>query len=348
MTTTLERAVVREPRLSAVGPNWYASVMATGIVANASATLPVQLPGQHRFGLLVWLLAVLLLAVVTAVTAAHWVQHPVAARGHLRHPVLGSFYGAMPMALLTVGAGTWTFGPDVMGARAALAVSWVLWSAGTAGGLACAVLVPRRAYTGVPFGGWLMPVVPPIVSAATGALLVEQLSPGPARDAMLASCYGMFAVSLLASAVVVWRIGRRVATHGIGPVALVPTLWIVLGPLGQSITAANGLATGAGGTPYAGAAQTFGTVYGLLAWGLAILWLGTVAVVTLQARPAFGLPWWSFTFPVGTVVTGSSALASRTGLAVFTWSAAGLYVGLVAAWAVVGALTTAHARQLLA
>ena len=77
MTTTLDRAGVR--RLSAVGPNWYASVMATGIVANASVTLPV--PGLHRFGLAVWLLAVLLLVVVTAATVAHWVRHPATARG---------------------------------------------------------------------------------------------------------------------------------------------------------------------------------------------------------------------------------------------------------------------------
>ena len=52
---------VRTRRLSAVGPNWFASVMATGIVAKAAVSLPHRVPGLHRFGLLVWLLAVLLL-----------------------------------------------------------------------------------------------------------------------------------------------------------------------------------------------------------------------------------------------------------------------------------------------
>ena len=30
--------------LGRIGPNWFASVMGTGIVATAGATLPVQLP----------------------------------------------------------------------------------------------------------------------------------------------------------------------------------------------------------------------------------------------------------------------------------------------------------------
>ena len=32
-----------------LGPNWFASVMSTGIVATAAATLPVQWPGLRGF-----------------------------------------------------------------------------------------------------------------------------------------------------------------------------------------------------------------------------------------------------------------------------------------------------------
>ncbi len=180
---TLERPSVR--RLSAVGPNWYASVMGTGIVANAAVTLPYQVPGLHRFAQLVFLFAAVLLVVVSALTATHWVRHPEAARAHLAHPVVGTFYGAMPMALLTVGAGALLVGPELIGLRAALAISWALWVVGTVGGLVCATVVPQRAFTGVPFGGWLMPVVPPMVSAATGSSLIEHLSPGAGRLTML-------------------------------------------------------------------------------------------------------------------------------------------------------------------
>ena len=32
-----------------LGPNWFASVMGTGIVANAAAVLPLQVPGLRGF-----------------------------------------------------------------------------------------------------------------------------------------------------------------------------------------------------------------------------------------------------------------------------------------------------------
>ena len=40
-----------------IGPNWFASVMGTGIVAIAAATLPFRVPGLHVFALAVWVLA---------------------------------------------------------------------------------------------------------------------------------------------------------------------------------------------------------------------------------------------------------------------------------------------------
>ncbi len=52
----------------------------------------------------------------------------------------------------------------------------------------------------------------------------------------------MFGLSLLASLVVITLVWGRLARHKVGAAAMVPTLWIVLGPLGQSITAANNLA----------------------------------------------------------------------------------------------------------
>jgi tellurite resistance protein TehA-like permease len=76
--------------------------------------------------------------------------------------------------------------------------------------------------------------------------------------------------------------------------------------------------------------------------GFALLWIGLAAAVTIHtARRGlpFALTWWSFTFPVGTVVTGTSALAVHTGSIALDWLAAGCYVGLVAAWIIVAART---------
>ena len=100
---------------------------------------------------------------------------------------------------------------------------------------------------------------------------------------------------------------------------MVPTLWIVLGPLGQSITAANllgGVARLALPAPYATAFAAFGVVYGVPVWGFAALWAALATALTVRAAPGrlpFSLTWWSFTFPVGTCVTGTIALAGTPG-----------------------------------
>ncbi len=40
-----------------LGPNWFAAVMGTGIVAIVAATLPLHLPGLRMFATVVWALA---------------------------------------------------------------------------------------------------------------------------------------------------------------------------------------------------------------------------------------------------------------------------------------------------
>jgi tellurite resistance protein TehA-like permease len=117
--------------------------------------------------------------------------------------------------------------------------------------------------------------------------------------------------------------------------------------LGQSITAANllgGVAARALPRPYSTAMEAFAVVYGVPVWGFALLWAALAAAITIRTarqRLPFSLTWWSFTFPVGTVVTGTSGLALHTGSLMFRWAAVALYAGLLAAWITVAA-RTAH------
>ena len=264
---------------------------------------------------------------------------------------MAQFYGAPPMALLTVGAGTLLLGKDVLGESLAVHIDRVLWTLGTVGGLASALVIPFLMFTrhelkpDSTFGGWLMPVVPPMVSAATGALLVPYAAEGQARLALLLACYAMFGLSLIASMIVTTLIWCRLTMHKLGPAATVPTLWIVLGWLGQSITAVNllgGVAHGALPAPYPTAFVAFGLVYGVPVFGFALLWMGLAVAVTIRTARQhlpFSLTWWSFTFPVGTVVTGTSALALHTGSDVVAWMAVVLYVGLIGAWVTVAVRT---------
>ncbi|WP_409467207.1 TDT family transporter [Streptomyces sp. HC307] len=334
-----------------LGPNWYASIMGTGIVANAAAVLPVRVTGLRVFATVVWALTSALLVALTAAWAVHWNRHPEIARRHAHHPVMGHFWGAPAMALMTVGAGTLALGRDWIGLTAAVRIDAVLWTGGTLLGLVTCVWIPYLAMTehevgeDSAFGGWLMPVVPPMVSAATGAALVPHLAPGQERLTLLLACYAMFGISLFSSIVIITQVWSRLVHHKLGPAAMVPTLWIVLGPLGQSVTAANALGSVAHlalPEPYAAGAQVFGVVYGLPTWGFAMMWLALAAGLTVRTarhRLPFALTWWSFTFPVGTCVTGTCALALCLHSDAFDGAAVVLYVLLLAAWATVAVRT---------
>jgi tellurite resistance protein TehA-like permease len=321
--------------------------MGTGILANAAILLPVHAPALDSFALGVWVLAATLLLALTLATAAHWLRHPIIARGHHRDPAMAPFYGAPPMALLTVGAGALLIGRDLIGLPAAVTLDEILWTLGTLTGLASTIVIPYMMFTHMELerehtlATWLMPIVPPMVSAAAGAALIAHLPAGQGRLAMLLCCAAMFGISLLASLVTIGLLWGRLAYAGVGPAHTVPTLWIVLGPLGQSITAAGLLGSAATSViprPYAGAIRAAAVLYGMPVWGFAIVWLLLAAAITLRTarrRLPFSLTWWSFTFPVGTVVTGTSELALHTHANFLIWAGVALYALLAGAWLIV-------------
>lgn len=333
-----------------LGLTWFAAVMGTGIVANAAATLPRTFPGLRTAATVVWAGAGILLVVLTA---RYLRQRTI--RSHATDPVMSQFFGAPPMALLTVGAGALLLGRDVIGLDAAVGVDWVLWSAGTSLGLVTACTVPylmvtrHRFAPDAAFGGWLMPVVPPMVSAATGALLVPYTPAGQPRLALVLGCYAMLGLGLVATLLVLAMIYGRLVHHETPTGTTVPTVWIGLGALSQSVTALGALASAAPGAlpaAYARGAAVLALLGGIVVWGFAMLWLvlaTALTVRTIRAGLPFAPTWWSFIFPMGACVTATGALASRTGSAPLGWTTAVLFMALVVAWLVVAARSLRHA-----
>ena len=337
-------AAVRVPAVAGrFGPNWYAAVMGTAIVANGAHALPkpLQVPGLVTAEAAVWLLALLLLVALAAVRlAARRLPDRIRA---LDAPSTAVFLGCPPMAMLAVGAGALGAGGPVVGTGTlAIALDAALWTGGTLYGLGVAgrvmyLLVTRyRVDRGGCAPTWLLPVVAPMVSAALGPALVPHLPTGQARESLLALCVALFGASLLAVLVLLPGIWSRLVHEEPLPVLLVPTLFLVLGPLGQSVTAVTQFAAVAPGL------RGFALVYGVAVLGFALLWLGVAGAVTvrsLRAGMPFAMTWWAYTFPVGTCVTGAAGLWRLSGLDLFAVLAVALFALLLTAWAVVGVRT---------
>ncbi|MFI9327702.1 TDT family transporter [Kitasatospora sp. NPDC052868] len=350
MSTTLTSAFpfARPFRLdlAQLGPNWYAAVMGTAILGNAAAVLPVELPGLIGFGELMWALGLAALLVLGTARLVHLTRHREAARAQLLdNPATAVFYGCPPMALLSVGLGTLLLGSRVIGTGPAVVLDAVLWGVGALYALAVAAGIPYLMITRHPVSPleanptWLLPVVAPLVASSTGPALVPHLPAGAAQEALLYGCYALFGIGLLATLALLPLVLTGLVHSKLPSLVLTPSLFLVLGPLGQSTTAVHQLADAARPvTPrLAPAALAIAELYGVAVLGVAMLWLVIATAVNLRARRAgmpFAMTWWAFTFPVGTCVTGSAALARHTGFAGFTGLAAGLFVLLAAAWAV--------------
>ncbi|MEU3960710.1 TDT family transporter [Streptomyces buecherae] len=329
-----------------LGPNWYATVMGTAIVATAGVTLPIDVPGVRAACGVVWALSALFLVALLVARAGHWARHADQARAHLLDPAVAPFYGCLAMALLAVGASTLAVGRDLVGTGAAVAVAGALWVVGTVVSLLAAAGIPYLLITRHRVGPrdaspvWLLPVVAPMVAAATGPALASHLPAGQWRAALLLVCYAQFGLSLLATLVLLPAIVAGLLRYGPPTLGLTPTLFLVLGPLGQSTTAVTNLADAAPGAlraDHASALAGFALLYGVPVMGFALWWLvlaGALVVRAARRGMPFAMTWWAFTFPVGTCVTGAAGLARHTELAALRWLAVGLYAVLVAAWGV--------------
>lgn len=353
MVTTVAAAPVRfpapqpAPALARLTPNWFAVVMGTGIIAVGAAALPVEVPGRRDVAHAFWLLAVAELTVLTVAFATLWLRHREHALGHARHPGTAPFFGAVSMGILTVGAGTLGAGADLIGARPAAAIALALWVVGTVVGVTVAVLIPSRMVAGTPTPAWLMPVVPPMVSAATGAALIGHLPAGQARLALLIACYALFGATLVAATSVMVAVVGHARRHGLPALQAMPTVWIPLGVIGQSVAAANLLgraSANAVGPDAAAALHAFGVGYGTAVGGAGVLAFGYACLLTARALARglrFSMTWWSFTFPIGTCAGGASALGIATGSAAVQWLSVTLLALLLGIWGVV-ALHTAR------
>ncbi|GAA2497613.1 TDT family transporter [Actinocorallia cavernae] len=335
----------RAARVRHLGPNWYASVMGTAAVGTAGTALPMDLPGAlHTLLAAVWALSLLMLVTLLAARTLHWIHHRDQARAHLLDAAMAPFYGCLSMALLAVGGGALTAGHDWLGTPAAVALDTVLYTTGTAIGLWAAVAVPylmsvrHRIEPSQASPVWLLPLVAPMVSAALGPLLVPHLPAGQPRATLLLACLAMFGLSLFATLLMLPLVLGRLITSGPLPLALTPTLFLVLGPLGQSTTALGSIANAAPGVvpaSYAHGLAVFSVLYGVPVMGFALMWLALSVAHLVRARRqgmGFAMTWWGATFPVGTCVTGAAALTRHTSLTAFQALSVALYVLLVAAW----------------
>jgi tellurite resistance protein TehA-like permease len=190
--------------------------------------------------------------------------------------------------------------------------------------------------------GWLLPIVAPIVAAATGSLVASALDPDRALVTILTS-YAILGTGLPAALSVIVIYFMRVATKKLPPTEHMVSTFLPLGPLGQGGFAAQKLgeqalrvfpitntlpAVNEQGKLLAGEIlYTMGFITAIILWGFGLMWLCFAVLSVTRQKVPFSQGWWAFTFPLG--VFAMSTLTMGINLPSKAFQALGTLFGVI-------------------
>lgn len=175
---------------------------------------------------------------------------------------------------------------------------------------------------------WLLPIVAPIVAAASGGIVAEVLpNPHHALWTVITS-YILWGTGVpLAMAVLVIYF-QRLTIHKLPPREVIVSVFLPLGPLGQGgfavmqlgkvsmrifpLTNTLPAVIAAGGRP-GDILYVMGWVVALVMWGFAIVWLFFALASISRSKFPFNMGWWGFTFPLGVLTVSTTTIGKETG-----------------------------------
>lgn len=305
-----------------IGPNWFTTVMGVGIVAGLTYTSPIPVPFQHEIGIVLFGVLNVIFGVAMVLWFLRWFFHINEALDDFRHPGRALFYGAFAMGINVVGNDYLFIGTKIMNAALATDISMVVWVAGTVASIFTVIVVPyllfteHKVETHQALATWLIPVVPPIVAAATGANLLPYWVGKDLQFSMLALILSMFGVTIFLFIMVSSLVYSRLVYHQRLNGEAAPSLWVEIGPIGMTMGTFSTLPlkTHAILAQYGSMLHVIGLVVSVVMWGLGIWWIVISAMHTLLhlSKRGDGLPfhmgWWSYVFPIGSFTNGTYAL----------------------------------------
>ena len=170
---------------------------------------------------------------------------------------------------------------------------------------------------------WLLPIVAPIVAAASGGILAEVLpNPHHALWTVIVS-YILWGIGVpLAMAVLVIYF-QRLTIHKLPAREVIVSVFLPLGPLGQGgfglmqlgrvasqvfpMTNTLDVAVGNAGEIL----YILGWLVALIMWGFGIVWLFFALASISRSKFPFNMGWWGFTFPLGAFAVSTTTLGKE-------------------------------------
>ncbi|EEP83011.1 predicted protein [Uncinocarpus reesii 1704] len=299
-------------------PGWFAACMGTGITAILLERLPYQFPGLHYIAVAIFILNAALFTLFLTISLVRYALFPEKFKQMLRHPAHSMMLGTFPMGFATL-INLWVFICVPMWGDWAANTAWVLWWIDAVVSIFTCYYVPFVLTTVHPAkletmtAAWLLPIVAPVVAAASGGVVAEVLPNNSHAMLTVIFCYIMWGSAVPFAMVIIVIYFQRLALHKIVPSAVIVSTLLPVGPLGQGgfgimqlgIVARRVFPTQADIlSPLAGEIfYSVGIFIALVMWGFGLVWLWFAAASFARGPFPFNLGWWAFTFPIGVFTT---------------------------------------------
>ncbi|WP_082685645.1 hypothetical protein [Ferroacidibacillus organovorans] len=306
---------------------WFTIVMGVGIVAGLSATAPFYVPARGLLSNALASIDGVLLIAATLLLLFQLIVHPQKTLNDFFDPARTLFYGAFAMAINVVGNDVLILGAHSIYAQLAIETSKVIWLIGCIVSLFSVLAVPivlflrREKSLEHTRAAWLIPVVPPIVAAATGANLLPYFTTQTARLDMTLAILALFGMTLFFFLVMSVFVVSRLTHHARISGFEAPSIFIEIGPIGMSMATLSNLANHTTALPFLSGSvlKTLAILVSCGMYGIGFWWIITASFFSIYHLTHRGdglkhhLGWWSYVFPLGSFTTGTFSLAALLG-----------------------------------
>lgn len=201
---------------------------------------------------------------------------------------------------------------------------------------------------------WLLPIVSPIVAAATGGIVAEALPNARHAATTVIASYALWGTGVPLALAVLVIYFHRLTVHKLPPREVIVSVFLPLGPLGQggfaamqlgkvaraAFPATGTLGGGDGKLPAGDVLYVCGWLLAVVMWGFGLVWLFfALAGIARAARFPFNMGWWGFTFPLGVFATSTIQIGVEMPSAFFKVLGQIFSVAVILLWCLVAART---------
>ena len=311
-------------------PSWFAANMGTGILAIVTLAYSKYIPFFKILAYYMFYFNLVLFFALLIPWFLRWILFPKNAIADLKHPILSNFYPTVSVAMLVIATGFIIIIHNMPYAE-------IFWITGALLTFAFGIYIPYISFMSENIKlehinpAWFIPPVGLIVIPIAGAkIAVNHLGIyGEFLNIINFISWGSgFFLYLALLAVIIYRL----ILHTPMPGALIPTIWINLGPIGAGTISLLGIAT----------TFTFLTdksaIYflGFIFWGFGIWWVLVAIFLTLhyikKLNLKYEMSWWAFIFPLGAFVGATHNISSIFKIEVIDYIGFVLYFLLFFLW----------------